>query len=49
MLMCKTHWRMVPGPIQNAVWRTFKKDPGGPVHIAAIEAAIDAVRKQVKA
>lgn len=51
MLMCKTHWRMVPKPIQDDVWRTYKAGPKRTGHmtddyIEAIKAARVAVAAQ---
>jgi hypothetical protein len=23
--MCLRHWRLVPGPLQKAVWRTYRR------------------------
>ena len=48
MLMCKRHWFMVPKPIRDRVWATYRpgqcddKDPSDPWHEAA-DAAIAAV------
>ncbi len=46
MLMCRGHWRMVPGPLKSAVYRTWKLfrggGPQGPYH-TAVKAAVDAV------
>lgn len=48
MLMCRTHWRMVPRPLQDAVWDTYvpgqeeRKDPTMD-YLDAAEAAIAAV------
>jgi hypothetical protein len=25
LLMCLRHWRLVPGPLQKAVWRTYRR------------------------
>lgn len=51
MLMCPRHWRMVPKPLQRAVWATYvdgqedRKDPSA----AYIEAALAAVAAVAKA
>jgi hypothetical protein len=48
MLMCLAHWRLVPRPLQEAVWATYvpgqevRKDPTGE-YLAAARAAVDAV------
>lgn len=48
MLMCRPHWRMVPRPLQDAVWDEYqpgqenRKDPTDD-YLAAAQAAIDAV------
>jgi len=45
MLMCGRHWRMVPAPLQRAVWAAWRNGEGrySPEHTAAIEAAIRSV------
>lgn len=43
LLMCMTHWRMVPAPLARAVkdaWRTRLRRPGNPDAIAAHEAKV---------
>jgi hypothetical protein len=51
MLMCLKHWRMVPRPLQRAVWATYRagqcddKRPSGEWHDAA-DAAIRAVAEK---
>lgn len=48
MLMCATHWRMVPMVLRKNVWRTYvegqeiRKDPT-PEYLEAAQAAIDYV------
>lgn len=48
LLMCLTHWRQVPKPLQAAVWRHYRKgqeitkDPSA-AYLEAQRAAIDAV------
>ena len=48
LLMCRRHWRMVPRPLQDAVWDAYapgqerRKDPS-PAYLDAARAAIDAV------
>lgn len=50
-LMCSKHWRMVPKPLQAAVWRYFRpgqeqaKDPS-PAYLAAMLAAVRSVAEQ---
>ncbi len=47
-LMCLTHWRMVPRPLQRAVWHTYvpgqetRKDPTAE-YLDAAEQAVRAV------
>lgn len=47
-LMCARHWRMVPKPLQHAIWATYRpgqertKDPS-PAWATASRAAIAAV------
>jgi hypothetical protein len=51
MLCCLKHWRMVPRPLQRAVWRYYRrgqeatKDPS-PEYMAAQRAAIEAIACQ---
>lgn len=51
LLMCPTHWRMVPPAAQRAVWATYvkgqeiRKDPTD-AYLAAADAAILAVAKK---
>jgi hypothetical protein len=42
-LMCPLHWRCVPKGLADAVYRTWRKAPGGPLHQAAMRGAIQAV------
>ena len=48
LLMCRKHWSLVPAPLRDAVWRTYRpgqertKDPTHE-YLAAAQAAIDAV------
>lgn len=48
MLMCLTHWRMVPRELQRRVWATYvegqeiRKDPT-PEYMEAQRAAVEAV------
>jgi len=44
MLMCRKHWRLVPTPIQNAVWHSYRNG-ATKAWLAAREAAIKAVTK----
>jgi hypothetical protein len=54
MLMCLRHWRMVPRPLQQAVWATYvpgqeiRKDPTGN-YLDAARAAINAVAERERA
>jgi hypothetical protein len=47
-LMCPADWRSVPADLQSAVWRTWRggRGKGTRAHLAAMEAAIDAVNGQ---
>lgn len=47
MLMCRSHWYAVPGPIRQAVWATWKGGAGAgtPAYTAAITRAIEAVSR----
>jgi hypothetical protein len=46
-LMCRSHWRMVPGTLQTAVWRAYRiKDEGeacARAHKMACARAVEAV------
>lgn len=44
-LMCRTHWCMVPKPLQRAVYSAWAggTGAGSKAHTAAIQAAIKAV------
>ncbi len=42
-LMCPTHWYMVPGKLQNAVYHWNRQAPRSEHHFAAMLAAVDAV------
>ncbi len=46
-LMCPVHWRDVPKPLRDAVWRAWDRGAGAgsPGHRAAILAAIAAVNR----
>jgi hypothetical protein len=43
--MCRGHWRLVPKPIAQDVYATFRKRRGGPTHMAAMKRAIESVHK----
>lgn len=47
--MCRPHWRMVPKPLQRAVWAAWRNGlgAGSPEHAAAIRAAIKAVNAKL--
>lgn len=51
LLMCRTHWNMVPAGMRQAVWRAYRagqeetKDPL-PAYLAAAIAAVHAVAAQ---
>lgn len=47
-LMCPTHWARVPRGLQDTVWRTFRREPLGKLHLAAMRAAIDAVNDSLE-
>jgi hypothetical protein len=48
MFMCRKHWFMVPKPMQDAIWATYRpgqertKDPS-PEYLDAATAAVNAV------
>lgn len=46
-LMCRDDWRLVPAPLQRAVWEAWDNGNGRgtPAHAAAIQAAIRAVNR----
>lgn len=50
LLMCGGHWRLVPKPLQDRVWRTYRrgqevdKQPSAD-YLAAARAAIEAVMR----
>jgi hypothetical protein len=43
MLMCATHWHMVPAGLQNAVYRWYRTAPRSDGHFLAMKAAVDSV------
>lgn len=47
LLMCKEHWSMVPGPMQEAVTRTWRQG-GAAAYLAARAAAVKAVQAALK-
>lgn len=50
MLMCKTHWYMVPAHMRNAVWRAYKRGEGifTVDYMRARDAAIAFVNNKLK-
>lgn len=47
MLMCLRHWRMVPKPLKDDVWATYRKyGPLTPPWLEAVRAAIAAVAEK---
>lgn len=42
-LMCAVHWRRVPKPLKDEVWRTFKAERLSPEHVQAMRQAVEAV------
>jgi hypothetical protein len=48
-LMCTPHWRLVPRPLQGAVWQAWDggRGRGTPAHTAAIVRAIGAAERAV--
>lgn len=54
-LMCNEHWRMVPAPLQRAVWDCWKKQRAAPsvatlrAYLDAKQAAVDAVATKQQA
>lgn len=51
MLMCRSHWYMVPPPLRNAVWAAWQEGAGAgtAAHNAALRAAIKAVNDKLAA
>lgn len=49
-LMCGLHWRLVPGPLQRAVWAAYKRGDGlGTAELMAAQAAaIRVVNEQLE-
>lgn len=49
MLMCRTHWYMVPQAIRAAVWNAWQDGAGAGTaqHAAAITAAIRSVNEKL--
>jgi hypothetical protein len=51
LLMCRVHWRMVPKPLRDEVWMTYRpgqeitKEPT-PEYLDAMQAAIEAVAQK---
>lgn len=51
MLMCRSHWYMVPQAVRTAVWNAWQDGAGAgtPQHTAAIGAAIRSVNARLAA
>ncbi len=51
MLMCRSHWYMVPAPLRTAVWNAWQDGAGAgsAQHTAAISAAIRSVNEKLAA
>lgn len=49
MLMCRTHWYMVPAPLRTAVWTAWQDGAGAgsTAHTAAIRAATRHVNDKI--
>jgi hypothetical protein len=49
MLMCRSHWFMVPKPLRDDVWHAYAGGSGigSQKHMLAIGAAIDAVNAKL--
>lgn len=49
MLLCRTHWYMVPGPLRDAVWDAWAGGigAGSSAHRAACADAIEAVNHTI--
>ena len=43
-VLCLKHWRKVPRPLQEAVWRGYRDDPGGAYHLRAVREAVEAAQ-----
>jgi hypothetical protein len=50
MLMCRSHWYMVPKPLRDAVWNAWAngRGAGSPAHRDAITEAIEAVNRKLE-
>jgi hypothetical protein len=46
MAMCRDHWRQVPKPIRDRVWRTYREAAGSADHLQALEDAVAAVENR---
>ena len=51
LLMCRSHWYMVPKSIRDTVWKAWEHGEGAgtPGHSAAIRAAIKSVNDRLAA
>jgi hypothetical protein len=51
MLMCRSHWYMIPKPLRTAVWNAWQDGAGAgsAQHTAAISAAIRSVNEKLAA
>ena len=38
LLMCRRHWYMVPKPLRDAIWQTYRDGPSGDHHANIAEA-----------
>lgn len=36
---CRAHWYALPARLRRAIWHGYRKQPLGPAHVAAMEAA----------
>lgn len=46
--MCPTHWRRVDNGLKVRIWEAYRKEPGSPLHLSALQAAVDQVNAQLQ-
>lgn len=49
MVACRAHWAMLPAPMRNEIWRTYRSAPGTPAHLEAIAVALRYLRAREEA
>jgi hypothetical protein len=48
MLMCGSHWKLVPRAIQDAVYREYRRETHSAAHIQACKTATEAVNRELR-